>query len=57
MKMKLLRIVLSILGVILVLASFPVRDVLGYRDISDILRIAGFILIIVNYFLRWLPKK
>ena len=40
--MKLLRVILSILAVILVFSSFPVRDILGYQYMSDALRITGF---------------
>lgn len=43
---------LSILSVVLLLASFPIRDVLDRALLSDICRIIGFLLIFLVLFIR-----
>lgn len=54
---KHLRILLILLGVILLLSSFPVRDILGYRTLSDMFRLIGFVLVIIISVISLFGKK
>lgn len=49
---KSLQTFLILLIIILLISSFPIRDVWGYQNISDIFRVLGFALLILLLFVK-----
>lgn len=47
---KSLRILFILLIVVLLISSFPIKHILGYPRISDLMRLIGFILLICYIF-------
>ena len=43
---KSLRILFIVLIIVLLISSFPIKYILGYPRISDLMRLIGFILLI-----------
>ncbi len=43
---KSLHILFMLLIIILLISSFPIKYILGYQQISDIIRVVGFVMLI-----------
>lgn len=52
---KSLHILFMLLIILLLISSFPIKHILGYPKISDLIRLIGFIMLI--FYIIFIKKK